>query len=120
MTYAEKLKDPRWICRRHEILERDGHQCRYCRTQEGPLQVHHTYYAWGKEPWEAEDKHLLTLCRDCHEKRQKTEDDIAQALAEFDYPELIDIAYFLQTAHSPYGRGLSDIAGILEQAIGGE
>ncbi len=33
------------------------------------LNVHHKYYVYGKKPWEYEEKALVTLCEDCHQKR---------------------------------------------------
>lgn len=66
MTYAEKLLDPRWQKKRLEILNRDNFTCQYCNDKEKTLMVHHTYYEKNKEPWEATNDHLITLCSDCH------------------------------------------------------
>ena len=67
MTYAEKLKDPRWQKKRLYILSRDNWTCCYCQDKETTLHVHHDYYEPNKAPWEADDESLLTLCEDCHE-----------------------------------------------------
>jgi hypothetical protein len=67
MTYAEKLKDPRWQKKRLVILERAGWACQVCGDKETTLHVHHLKY--GKEPWEIEDKYLECLCESCHEVR---------------------------------------------------
>ena len=64
--YADKLKDPRWQQRRLRILERDYWTCRQCGEASKHLHVHHRYYVPGKEPWEAPDEALMTLCEDCH------------------------------------------------------
>lgn len=72
-TYAEKLKDPRWIALRSRVLERDGFRCRCCQSPEN-LQIHHTRYQG--EPWEVEPKYLITLCESCHEKRTVIERQI--------------------------------------------
>lgn len=66
MTYADKLKDPRWQKRRLEILQRDEWCCTFCKDKESTLHVHHQMYEKGKEPWEADDWVLITLCEDCH------------------------------------------------------
>lgn len=66
-TYSEKLKSPKWQKRRLEIMERDGFQCQMCFDRDETLTVHHKEYINGREPWEYEDKHLITLCEDCHE-----------------------------------------------------
>jgi Leu/Phe-tRNA-protein transferase len=31
-----------------------------------PLHVHHKYYESGKEPWDYDERALLTLCESCH------------------------------------------------------
>ena len=66
MTYAQKMKDPRWQKRRLEILERDNWTCQCCGTTEKTLHVHHHYYLPKQEPWEADDFALTTICEVCH------------------------------------------------------
>lgn len=66
MNYKEKLKDPRWIRRRREIMERDNHRCMICGEDSLLLNVHHLRYRKGAEPWEYDDCELVTLCEDCH------------------------------------------------------
>lgn len=66
MTYSEKLKDPRWQKRRLKIMERDGFKCMSCDNQHNTLNVHHCNYS--KEPWDAPDEDLATLCDECHER----------------------------------------------------
>lgn len=66
MTYAEKLKDPRWQRKRLEIMERDGFKCRRCGEKTKTLHVHHVAYLRGKAPWEHPDTGMLTLCEGCH------------------------------------------------------
>lgn len=70
-TYSEKLLDPRWQKKRLKILKRDKWACRVCSDESNTLHVHHTHYEPGKEPWESEDKFLLTLCKNCHEMESK-------------------------------------------------
>lgn len=65
MTYAEKLKDDRWLKRRNEILEIDNHKCRHC-LHRHELQVHHRSYISGADPWQYPDEFLITLCATCH------------------------------------------------------
>lgn len=35
------------------------------------LNVHHKYYVTGLKPWEYEDDALVTLCKECHQKRHE-------------------------------------------------
>lgn len=46
---------------------RDSFTCQKCGCKRH-LQVHHKRYIKGKKPWEIEDKYLITLCRECHQK----------------------------------------------------
>lgn len=66
MTYAEKLKDPRWQKKRLEILNRDGWSCQFCGNTKSTLHVHHKAYQ-GNNPWETDDDLLEVLCEDCHD-----------------------------------------------------
>lgn len=66
MTYAEKLRDPRWQRKRLEILERDKWTCAICEDKESTLHVHHKHYRDGLDPWDYEDGNLTTLCERCH------------------------------------------------------
>lgn len=65
--YSEKFKDPRWQKKRLEILNRDKFKCRVCKSDKKTLHVHHFVYLIGRDPWEYDDKILITLCEDCHE-----------------------------------------------------
>lgn len=67
MTYAEKLKDPRWQKKRLEILNRDKWKCHYCGDEKSTLHVHHEMYFKGKEPWDIPNECLNTVCENCHD-----------------------------------------------------
>ena len=64
MTYAQKLKDPRWQKRRLHVLEQRGWRCERCRDEKTTLHVHHKKYRG--EPWDALDHDLEVLCEPCH------------------------------------------------------
>ena len=64
MTYAEKLKDPRWQKKRLLILKRDDFACQLCGDKETTLHVHHLSY--GANPWDSRNKNLITYCEHCH------------------------------------------------------
>lgn len=66
MTYAQKLKDPRWKSRRLQILKAANYKCTHCDATER-LEVHHINYRKGREPWDYSDSELMCLCRKCHE-----------------------------------------------------
>lgn len=66
-TYAEKLLDPKWQKKRLGILNRDSFTCQNCGDDSKTLHVHHRCYSKG-EPWEIDNRHLVTLCESCHEE----------------------------------------------------
>lgn len=82
MTYSEKLKHPKWQKKRLEILQRDNFTCRHCGDTETTLHVHHEKYT-GKNPWDADNDDLITICLDCHEVNHL-------GLSEFEYT-LVDL-----------------------------
>lgn len=67
MQYKDKLKDSRWLAKRQAILARDSFRCVICGSNNG-LNVHHSAYIYGREPWEYDNKYLVTLCHECHAK----------------------------------------------------
>lgn len=73
MTYAEKLKDPRWQKKRLEIFERENYTCQSCGDTSTTLHVHHCHYFKGN-PWDTDSGWLKLLCEKCHELRQALED----------------------------------------------
>lgn len=62
--YSEKLKSPKWQKKRLEILSRDNFTCLGCGDTETELHVHHVKYT--KEPYNAPNEDLQTLCKHCH------------------------------------------------------
>lgn len=67
MTYAEKLRDSRWLEKREEVFNYYGKKCFECDKDDLPIEVHHCLYVRGREPWEYDVVHLKPLCRECHE-----------------------------------------------------
>jgi len=78
MTYADKLKDPRWQKRRLAIMERDGWQCANCHEAKMTLAVHHRIYYEGRDPWEYDDGLLVTLCERCHDHEHKCRTEVEE------------------------------------------
>ena len=72
-TYRELLFNPKWAEKRYRILKRDGFKCRNCGSTEH-LVVHHRQYHFNArlnrkcEPWDYDDKYLVTLCESCHRR----------------------------------------------------
>jgi hypothetical protein len=65
MTYAEKLKDPRWQKKRLEVLEARKWACEICFSEERTLHVHHDKYKG--DPWDADIGDIYVLCEMCHD-----------------------------------------------------
>jgi len=66
MSYAEKLRDPRWQRKRLEALESANWECDHCEESQKTLSVHHKFYVNGREPWDYSIRQLEVLCDDCH------------------------------------------------------
>lgn len=82
LTYSEKLKDPRWQKKRLEIFQRDNWQCQSCDCTDITLHVHHLKYFPNLEPWEYDNKYLVTYCEKCHNTEHLIGDDIRASLVE--------------------------------------
>jgi hypothetical protein len=82
VPYWQQLQDPRWQKKRLEILERDQWTCRDCKATDKTLHIHHCLYEKGS-PWDTDEIFLLTLCNDCHERRQHIETAGRRALGLF-------------------------------------
>lgn len=83
MTYAEKLKDPRWQKRRLEVFNKADWKCEDCGAGDKELQVHHCYYIRSLEPWEHGNDLLICVCPDCHKKRQAKEEAIHVSVGQW-------------------------------------
>ncbi len=70
MTYAEKLKDPRWQKKRLEVMQRDEFTCQCCKQKNKTLHIHHKTYEFGCDPWDYEDYNFITLCQACHTEEE--------------------------------------------------
>ena len=70
MTYKEKLKNPKWQKKRLEIFQRDNFTCMVCGKDTITLHVHHLKYTSG-DPWDIDNKYLLTVCENCHKSEHE-------------------------------------------------
>lgn len=108
MTYAEKLRDPRWQRKRLERLEKASWCCDCCGASDNTLHVHHNDYFKGREPWEYELAQLTVLCEDCHTVEHESEDYLLLAASR------------IGTSNTPHGRdsAASLLAGFCFQDMG--
>lgn len=82
-AYTEKLADPRWQKLRLEIFDRDNWTCQCCGNTKVQLEIHHTDYWPGKQPWEHPGDMLITVCHKCHGQEQvrfQYEKDLIKAI----------------------------------------
>jgi hypothetical protein len=90
VTYAEKLKDPRWQKRRLKVMEYAHWRCQICGTKDKTLHCHHSYYTKGKQPWQYPDGSIICICQACHEKIHPEKVQAAVApLIHVEEPEVI-------------------------------
>jgi len=81
MSYAEKLRDPRWQKKRLDVLESAGWECLECGATARELHVHHYWYEPKRLPWEYPDKCFGVLCGSCHSKWHAEKLSIDKTLA---------------------------------------
>jgi hypothetical protein len=82
MTYAEKLKDPRWQKKRLEVMQRDDFTCQLCLRNDVTLNVHHKSYIYNNDPWDYELNNFVTYCQDCHIIEEEAKHDFKSMLLE--------------------------------------
>lgn len=51
---------------RLEVMQRDGFKCVHCEETKEMLNVHHSYYVAGRDPWDYPASTMITLCHKCH------------------------------------------------------
>ena len=80
MTYAEQLKQPEWKQFAHQLKSESDWTCELCRRKQGTngveMTVHHTFYLTGMKAWEHPRGLLMCLCWECHQERQKIEQEL--------------------------------------------
>ncbi len=96
LTYAEKLRDPRWQRKRLEIMERAGFHCEACGSDQDALNVHHGYYERGLEPWEYPSETLHCLCERCHLEHHELDLRIRQHLSKCHMGHLFQILGYIR------------------------
>jgi 5-methylcytosine-specific restriction endonuclease McrA len=66
MTYARKLKDPRWQKKRLQVFEAADWACQLCGDKKSMLHAHHWSYERNRNPWEYPAGMIACLCEKCH------------------------------------------------------
>jgi hypothetical protein len=94
MTYAEKLKDPRWQKKRLEILNLFSFRCQRCECEYKTLHVHHKTYEYGNDPWDYKNNNFMCLCEDCHEVEHNSKVTFSEMVHDYlvmggNYEELV-------------------------------
>jgi hypothetical protein len=92
LSYAERLKDPRWQRRRLEILQRSDFTCERCDAVDRTLHVHHKLYRKGAMPWDYADHELEALCESCHSADHKWRTLLDEAALHCDIERLVGYA----------------------------
>jgi len=69
--YKQQLQKSEWKEKRAEIYARDGHACVDCKKRGVTIHCHHNHYVKGMKPWDYPAYALVTVCKDCHDKRHK-------------------------------------------------
>lgn len=67
MTYANKLKNPKWKAFSKNAIRSKGGFCDSCKQNGKVIQCHHNFYDLSREPWEYDIGEVRVLCSECHE-----------------------------------------------------
>lgn len=70
--YKQMLNTPEWDAKRREVYARDNYSCVDCSEDGITIYCHHLHYVSGKPPWAYHSDYLVTVCKDCHEKRHRS------------------------------------------------
>lgn len=117
-TYAEKLRDPRWLRFKKDFLdwrssvqEKNPNWCDQCGEEtEGCLHVHHNWYYTGYEPWEYDFEEMNLYCEDCHERIHSMERDFAGFIRSIQPHECYEMRQVLQAMESARYNGVLKVA----------
>jgi hypothetical protein len=81
-TYYELLKHPNWQRKRLEVMERAGFRCEECDGDGTTLNVHHSYYEKGCDPWDYPTESLHCLCEACHKEADEVRRSIQRQIGK--------------------------------------
>lgn len=93
-SFWEKYKHPKWQEKRLRIMDRDGFQCEQCGSKDSTLNVHHSYYESGLDPWEYPDESLHCLCDDCHRSFDNLRKDISRQIGRLELTQIKELFGF--------------------------
>lgn len=117
ISYAQKLKDPRWQRVRLLVLERDHFMCVHCQADDNTLHVHHAYYEKGKDPWEYPPQSLHTLCETCHHEVESLKRRFAVAICFQPHAEVLTHVIDMLEANSNYLLSLQHMLNALNPSL---
>lgn len=101
-SYFDKLKDPRWQKLRLQMLNEAGFACEECGAEDNTLHVHHTYYEYGKDPWDYPQSSLKVYCEDCHDNAHKLKKWLQRLLCMRSISEQASLINILQITWNEY------------------
>lgn len=67
LSYDNQLKTKEWKDKRVHIFKLKGHKCSICGVTHNH-QIHHLRYISGHLAWEYDDKDLIVVCKQCHQR----------------------------------------------------
>lgn len=115
-SYAEKLRDPRWVYFRSEFIasrrrEGSSDECDDCgEDTHDSLHVHHRLYRTGREPWEYEFSDLRLLCVDCHDRIHEVERRTQALIRSIEAHEAYEVSDLLNELVEAQEKGLLKVA----------
>jgi hypothetical protein len=92
--FWEKYKHPKWQEKRLAIMQRANFRCEHCDEAGKTLNVHHSYYERGFDPWDYPDASLHCLCESCHKEFDELRKDINRQIGRLDSYQLGEMLGF--------------------------
>jgi hypothetical protein len=102
-SYADKLRDVRWQRKRLKLLELANWICQECGADDHrSLDVHHSYYKTGLDPWDYPQKAYRVVCTDCHDKRTESEHRLLRSVQSMNCTELAYLSEAFETNRNSF------------------
>lgn len=86
--FWEKYKHPKWQEMRLRVMEREEFTCQKCFSKTNTLNVHHSYYEKGKDPWEYPEESLYCWCDECHDVHHEWKKKIDSEMSKLSNDDL--------------------------------
>lgn len=86
-------------------MNRAGFVCEQCDDDGSTLNVHHSYYESGLDPWEYPDESLHCLCENCHEEFDELRRNVNRQIGRLRLFQIQELLGFVRALELELGEG---------------